>query len=140
MPECYAGYHSGKHTPPIYEGPGAARMTSDRLCDYQLETPMTQQNEHRDQVTKAIFDTGYNYGAIHKAYLAAEGQLQPSELAAAKAHGSHACDLLLVIQRDAEQAEGRYPWGKAARKVADMVALAATEYTDCLRNSVGVQP
>ena len=101
---------------------------------------MTQQNEHRDQVAKAIFDTGYNYGAIHKACLAAEGQLQTSELAAAKAHGSHACDLLLVIQRDAEQAEGRYPWDKAARKFADTVALAAAEYTDGLRNSVGVQP
>ena len=101
---------------------------------------MPQPDEHRDQVDKAIFDTGGNYGDIHKAYLACEGQLQPSELAAAKAHGSHACELLLVIQRDAEQAEDRYPWGEAARRFADTVALAAAEYTDALRNSVGIEP
>ena len=45
---------------------------------------MTQQNEHRDQVDTAIFDTGCNHASIHTAYLAGEGQLQPSELAAAK--------------------------------------------------------
>ena len=100
---------------------------------------MTQQNEHRDQVDKAFFDTGYNYGAINTAYLTAAGQTQHPELAAAKAHGSHACDLLLVIQRDAEQAESNYPWGEAARRFVDTVALATAEYMHVLRNSVGIE-
>ena len=101
---------------------------------------MTQQNEHRDKVSMAIFHTGYNCGAIRNAYKAGEGQLQPSELAAAANHASHVGDLLLVIQRDAEQAEGQYPWGEAARRFADAVALAAVEYTAALRDSVDTEP
>lgn len=51
------------------------RTTSAWFCHEPLgERPMTQQNEHRDRVSKAVFDTGYNYGAIHKQYLAAAGQ------------------------------------------------------------------
>ena len=42
------------------------RMTSTWFCNHHLERPMTRQNEHRDRVSKAIFDTGYNYGVIHR--------------------------------------------------------------------------
>lgn len=101
---------------------------------------MPQQDEHRDQVSKAIFDTGYKYGAISKAYDAHEIQQQPPELAAAFEHADHANKLLYVVLRDAEQAEKHYPWGEAARRFADAVALATAEYTAVLHDNLDIGP
>ena len=96
---------------------------------------MTRQSNHRDRVSQAIFDTSYNYGAIHKAQQE-HGGPPPIRINHAVDHAGHTNKLLWVVLRDAEQSEDRYPWGEAARRFADTVALAAVEYTAAVHESL----